>query len=232
MCKPSCFDLTGGWCAGRGGCSTSSAIWLQIFFPYPEYQAQSNELKLTEDNRLKCDRQKPCQNCKAREQGTHCVYASDEGRANRGGQLLNLSTDVGDRIRELEALVSSMLTAQQAASGLPIQNTGQLASVSPPSLIPNSAVDANGYHKVDSELQHDGPYAALVGTGDGQQFLGPSRWEAVLRDVSSDPHDDESRETLDSIIGMDHQADGVSIRSLRLGNQLKNHLTSLEPLYL
>lgn len=93
---------------------------------------------------------------------------------------------MGDRVQKLEALVNSMLTAQQATSNdtVPIQNTGQVSSTSPTSLVPNLAADANGYHKGNAELQHEGPYAALVGTGDGQQFLGPSRWEAVLRDVS------------------------------------------------
>ena len=99
---------------------------------------------------------------------------------------MNLSMDMGDRVHKLEALVNSMLTAQQATSAtvaLSGQSTAQVA-MAPTASTTAPSHSPDEYAIVDTALQHNGPYAAMVDAGDGPHFLGPSHWEAVLRDVS------------------------------------------------
>ena len=124
------------------------------------------EQKLTKF-RLKCDRQKPCQNCKARDMQSSCAYAADD-KAGKGAPLASSSGDMSERIQKLEALVNSLARAPTGSNGDPQGGLGD---------------DANGYPSLESALQPSAPYGAMVPTTEGHHFIGETHWEAVLRDV-------------------------------------------------
>lgn len=129
-------------------------------------------------SRLKCDRQKPCQNCKARDMQGQCVYAADDtSRANRGSQPISNPEDMGDRLQRLESIISSMVKAPAAPA-----SNGE-ASMLQAALTRSDAM--NGYPAVESALQPATPYGAMVSAAEGHHFIGESHWEAVLRDVCS-----------------------------------------------
>ena len=128
------------------------------------------------ESRLKCDRQKPCQNCKARDLQVQCTYASD-GSAKAGTMppLASNQGDVSERIQKLEALISSLV---RAPAGSPVNGGSQAAQGS---LVVNETT--NGYPSIESALQPTTPYGAIVPTTEGHHFIGETHWEAVLRDV-------------------------------------------------
>ena len=128
--------------------------------------------------RLKCDRQKPCQNCKARDFAT-CIYAAQDGiKSSAGGHHAGGMDEMGDRLNRLEALVSSM--AKSPSSSLPDGLTAL------PSVLPARPRETGGeaYPSVETAMETSAPYGAMVSASEGNHFVGSTHWQAILTDVS------------------------------------------------
>ena len=126
--------------------------------------------------RLKCNRQRPCQNCETRGDISDCVYAvRGDSRISKPSTALPRQ-DVQQRVDRLENLLLAALGGGNALPrhGLPLQTEVQQANVvsSPP------AQRNVGILETDS--------------AERQLYSGDTAWNSVLHEVSDHFLDDTS----------------------------------------
>ncbi|KAK2801390.1 hypothetical protein FQN50_007776 [Emmonsiellopsis sp. PD_5] len=117
---------------------------------------------------LKCDRNRPCENCKKRSQ--LCVYSQSAGRGAADGQPRQSTTTprhLHDRIKHLEEIVHSLVSEGKLPAA------GQTSS--PPTASPAESSDS-AQKVADS-------FGRLKIDESGTSYVGSSHWEAILEDL-------------------------------------------------
>ena len=128
--------------------------------------------------RLKCDRQRPCQNCIARETPSSCWYAKQGANEGRTAVRSTDSDDVRGRINRLESLVISLM---------PDHSDINVTTGSAETLEGSDDPELNAMHSRlnVSYTSRSEPSQRVLGlTKEKISYVGESKWDAMLRDVS------------------------------------------------
>ena len=159
----------------ESGCSS-----LAIYHPPAEHQPlyQRILILILPIPRLKCDRQRPCQNCIARESPSSCWYAKQGANGARTAARSTDSDDVRSRINRLESLVISLMpehsdtnVSSGSADTLERSEEAELDVV-------HSQFNSKDFSKLGPLQRAAGPFAERL------PYIGESKWDAMLRDVS------------------------------------------------
>ena len=107
-------------------------------------------------NRLKCNRQHPCDNCAKRDQGPSCHYDAERGDS------INSTSELHDRLRSLEEKVQR----------LELQLTPEITR-------------SDGRTSVDDHGGRSSHAPGVIFSGHGgTQYVDSGHWRAILNDVS------------------------------------------------
>ena len=137
--------------------------------------------------RLKCDRVKPCLNCTRRGQPESCDYVKqDSSRPRPPAARFHGTTNVQDRVRQLEEMVTTLLNRQTIpdqdvytagkspsapSSAGPIKDSGFTQSAAP-----------SPYNQIDLNVPK-ASLGKLTRERDQENFVGSEHWEAILEDI-------------------------------------------------
>ena len=128
--------------------------------------------------RLKCDRQRPCQNCIARETPSSCWYAKQGANEVRTAVRSTDSDDVRSRINRLESLVISLM---------PDHSHINVTTGSAETLERSDELELNAMHSRLNvrDISRSEPSQRVFGLNKEKiSYVGESKWDAMLRDVS------------------------------------------------
>lgn len=129
---------------------------------------------------MKCDRQRPCQNCVARGTPLSCSYAAQSGIQSLSKSSVGGTEDIRTRVNRLEALVISLMPQ---SNGLSDNGTTRDATAAISGLELRSLADEE---PKDEDVPEAESYAGTMERNiNGQHYVGESHWDAVLRDVCS-----------------------------------------------
>lgn len=119
--------------------------------------------------RLKCDRQKPCHNCIKRGQPGSCDYVKHDPSRPKP-----MTTNVQDRIRQLEDKVVALLNSQ----------TSQATPSAEASASAASPKEDDGFTQSAYESIPKGSSGVFTRTNNQVNFVGSEHWESVLEDIT------------------------------------------------
>lgn len=119
--------------------------------------------------RLKCDRQKPCHNCIKRGQPGSCDYVKHDPSRPKP-----TTTNVQDRIRQLEDKVVALLNSQ----------TSQATPSAEASASAASPKEDDGFTQSAYESIPKGSPGVFTRTNNQVNFVGSEHWESVLEDIT------------------------------------------------
>ncbi|PGH14879.1 hypothetical protein AJ79_02741 [Helicocarpus griseus UAMH5409] len=124
--------------------------------------------------KLKCDRNRPCENCVKRSQ--LCVYPappSRDGADQRARQTHRSNTrNLQDRIQHLEEIVVSLVN----------RNGGSLAGQAPSSQ--DTSEDTAAPSSSEQTEQISDSFGRLTVDGSGTNYVGSSHWQAILDELA------------------------------------------------
>ncbi|KAK2797520.1 hypothetical protein FQN51_008418 [Onygenales sp. PD_10] len=151
---------------------------------------QEKDLSDKMNQLLKCDRNRPCENCKKRSQ--LCVYSQSASRGAADVQPRQSTTTprhLHDRIKHLEEIVHSLVGEGKLPAA------GQTSS--PPTASPAESSDS-AQKIADS-------FGRLKIDESGTSYVGSSHWEAILEDLEdmkglSEPSEKSYREASPSLL--------------------------------
>lgn len=138
------------------------------------------------DHRLKCDRGSPCESCVKRAKESSCRYAANANRSKTG---LSKQHNVGDRLKNLEELVSSFLTEnvvlhprkptddEDAADDLEVAPVPSKRS----GYTPERNRNRGTFNEKDA-LELEAP-RVLQSRGGQTHYIDSSHWLSILEDI-------------------------------------------------
>jgi hypothetical protein len=140
---------------------------------------------------------KPCLNCTKRGQPESCDYIKQDSSRGRPARLQG-TTNVQDRVRQLEDMVMTLLNSQTI-----LDQDVPTAEKSPSTTSPAGPIKDGGFTQSaapspDNQMDPNVPEASLgkfTRARDQVNFVGSEHWEAILEDIAELKIDLETPDT-------------------------------------
>ncbi|MCJ1404916.1 hypothetical protein MMC11_008142 [Xylographa trunciseda] len=130
--------------------------------------------------KLKCNRQRPCQNCIARAASDSCSYAAQTSNGVLAKAHPTGTEDVYSRVNRLESLVLSLIPKAPTLDNVSSASGSTAATFRP------GPGDQNIHISEEATTAVCAPFSSDVGSiVDGRQYIGESHWDVVLRDIAA-----------------------------------------------
>ncbi|MCJ1286208.1 hypothetical protein MMC26_005553 [Xylographa opegraphella] len=133
-----------------------------------------------QDPRLKCNRQRPCQNCIARAAPDSCSYVVQTSNGVSAKVHPTGTQEVYNRVNRLENLVLSLIPKQSILDDVLITNGNNTKTLIPGRNDQTIQVSEEATRTL--RIPESGDVSFVL---DGRQYIGESHWDGVLRDIAS-----------------------------------------------
>lgn len=122
-------------------------------------------------SRLRCNREKPCQNCSVRDERASCKYESSKSGTSSSHPAAKQGDAMQQRIDHLEGLVKKLITQHQ---------------LNPPNEV--AEIRSSGQKAMSDTSDSAGSPSKTVIDGVHSVYKGAEDWYDVLQEVCETPH--------------------------------------------